>query len=108
MPFIDTSGIEERERLPGWRGRIFSSANMTFATCRFEAGAEIHLHHHPTEEVWQVIEGDLEIRIGEEVRKAGPGMAAIVPADTPHAVVALSDGVAMVADWPVREDMGPR
>ena len=105
MPFIDTRGIEEHERLPGWRGRIFRSANMTFATWRFAAGAEIHAHHHPAEEVWQVLEGELEIRIGEEVRRAGPGMAAIVPADTPHAVVALSDGVAMVADWPVREDM---
>ena len=107
MPFVDTNEIGELERRPGWRGRIFQSSNMTFATWRFAAGAEIHPHHHPQEEVWQVLEGELEIRIGAETRTAGPGMAAIVPADTEHAVVALSDGIAMVADWPVREDLGP-
>ena len=107
MPFVDTRGIAEFERLPGWRGRIFQSPSMTFATWRFAAGAEIHAHHHPQEEVWQVLEGELAIRIGEEVRTAGPGMAAIVPGGTEHQVTALSDGVAMVADWPVREDLGP-
>lgn len=107
MPFVDSNRIEENERLPGWRGRIFQSPSMTFATWRFSAGAEIPAHHHPQEEVWQVLEGELEIRIGEETSTAGPGMAAIVPAGTEHRVVALSDGVAMVADWPLREDLGP-
>ena len=107
MPFVDTKQIEEYERLPGWHGRIFESPNMTFATWRFAAGAEIHEHQHAQEEVWQVLEGELEISIGGETRRAGPGMAAIVPGDTPHRVVALSDGLAMVADWPVRKDLGP-
>ena len=107
MPFVDTGQIEEYERLPGWWGRIFQSPSMTFATWRFAAGAAIHEHHHPQEEVWQVLEGELEINIGGETRRAGPGMAAIVPADTPHSVLALTDGRAMVADWPVRKDMAP-
>ena len=105
MPFVETAAIEEYERLPGWHGRIFQSPSMTFATWLFSAGAEIHAHHHEQEEVWQVLEGELEVTIGGETRRAGPGMAAIVPADTPHRVVALTDGVAMVADWPLREDM---
>jgi hypothetical protein len=33
-------------------------------------------------------------------------MAAIVPADTPHSVVARTDGFAIVADYPLRPDMG--
>jgi quercetin dioxygenase-like cupin family protein len=107
MPFVDTGEIEEHEQLPGWHGRIFQSPSMTFATWRFSAGAEIHRHHHPQEEVWQILEGELEISIGGETRRAGPSMAAIVPAGTEHRVVALTDGVAMVADWPLREDLGP-
>ena len=105
MPFVDTAAIEEYERLPGWHGRIFQSPSMTFATWRFRAGAEIHAHHHEQEEVWQVLEGELEVTIGGETRRAGPGMAAIVPADTLHSVRALSDGRAMVVDWPLRDDM---
>ena len=106
MPFVDTRKIEEYERLPGWNGRIFSSPSMTFADWRFAAGASIHAHHHDQEEVWQVIEGELEI-IGEETKRAGPGMAAIVPAGTEHEVVALSDGRALVVDWPLRPEMAP-
>src|SRR5262245_22925681 len=105
MPFVDTRALPEHERRPGWRGRVFHSPNMTFATWRFAAGASIHEHSHSQEEVWQVLEGELEISIGGETMRAVPGMAAIVPADTPHKVVALSDGVAIVADWPVRPGM---
>jgi hypothetical protein len=78
VPFVDKREIEEFERLPGWHGRIFSSPNMTFAEWRFTAGARIHEHHHVQEEVWQILEGELEISIGGETRRAGPGMAAIV------------------------------
>ena len=104
MPFLDTRAIEPYERRPGWRGRTFHSPSMTFANWEFDAGAWIHEHHHPQEEVWQVIEGELEVTIGGETQIAGPGMAAIVPADTPHSVRALTDGKAMVVDWPLRED----
>jgi quercetin dioxygenase-like cupin family protein len=102
MPFIDTKDIAVRERLPGWRGRIFSSPSMTFAHWDFDAGSTIHEHHHEQEEVWHVLEGDLEVTIGEETRVAGPGMVAVVPPDTPHHVRALSDGKAIVADFPLR------
>ena len=104
MPFLDTHEIEPYERRPGWRGRTFHSPSMTFANWEFDAGSTIHEHHHPQEEVWQVIEGELEVTIGGETQVAGPGMVAIVPADTPHSVRALTDGKAMVVDWPLRDD----
>ena len=103
MPFIDTHEIAAVEKRPGWRGRIFSSPSMTFAHWDFTAGAAIHEHGHPQEEVWHIIEGELEVTIAGETRRAGPGMVAIVPAETTHSVVALTDGKAIVADWPLRE-----
>lgn len=103
MPFIDTTALEAKEKRPGWVGRIFHSAHMTFAHWDFAAGATIHEHGHPQEEVWHILEGELEITIGAETRRAGPGMVAIVPAQTPHSVRALSDGKASVVDWPLRE-----
>ena len=104
MPFVDTAEIAPHERRPGWKGRTFHSPSMTFAHWDFTAGADIHEHHHPQEEVWQVIEGELQVTVGGETRVAGPGMVAIVPANTPHSVVALTDGRAIVTDWPVRKD----
>jgi quercetin dioxygenase-like cupin family protein len=35
---------------------------------------------------------------------ARPGVVAIVPPNTPHSVVALSDGRAIVIDYPLRSD----
>ena len=104
MPFLDTTQIEPYERRPGWRGRTFHSPSMTFAHWAFDAGATIHEHSHPQEEVWQVILGELEVTVGDETRVAGPGMVAIVPGGVTHAVRALTDGKAIVTDWPVRPD----
>ena len=105
-PFLDTSDLPVEERRPGWRGRYFSSPSMTFANWEFAAGSDIHEHSHPQEEVWQIIEGTLQITVGGVTQVAGPGMVAIVPAHTPHSVVALTDGRAHVVDWPLREGFG--
>jgi quercetin dioxygenase-like cupin family protein len=103
MPFIDTSALTVIERRPGWRGRIFHSPSMTFAHYDFAQGSSIQAHFHPQEEVWQVIEGKLEITIGEVTQVAGPGWAGIVPPKVPHAVKALTSGKAIVVDYPLRE-----
>lgn len=100
MAFVDTSKLPVVERRPGWRGRSFNSPSMTFAHDDFDAGSTIHEHRHPQEEVWEIIEGELEIAIDGVTRRAGPGVATIVPPDTRHAVRALTDGKAIVIDYP--------
>jgi quercetin dioxygenase-like cupin family protein len=106
MPVIDTADLRVLEKRPGWRGRIIHSANMTFAHWEFDAGSDIHAHDHIQEEVWHVIEGRLEMIIGDERWVAGPGMVAIVPPHTSHSVKALTSGKAIVADFPLRPDLG--
>jgi quercetin dioxygenase-like cupin family protein len=106
MPLVDTSTLRIIERLPGWRARVFSSASMTFAHYAFDAGSTIHEHHHAQEEVWNVIEGELELTIDGVVQRAGPGLVAIVPPNTPHSVRALSDGRAIIVDHPPRPEFG--
>src|SRR5208282_3097174 len=102
MPFIDTSELKTIERLPGWKGRYFDSYNMTFGHYVFAAGSKIHEHSHPNEEVWNVIEGQLEVTIGNESRLAGPGCVAVVPPNTFHSVRAISNGRAIVVDHALR------
>lgn len=103
MPFVDVSNLEEIERRPGWRGRFFDSPSMSFVLYEFDAGASIHQHAHDQEEVWHVLEGELEVTIGKETQRAGPGSIAIAPANTAHKVVALTNGKAMIVDYPLRE-----
>ncbi len=106
MPLIDTSELKVIERLPGWRARIFNSASMTFAHYEFDAGSTIHAHSHEQEEVWNVIEGELEVTIDGVAQVARSGVVAIVPPDTRHSVRALTDGRAIIVDHPLRWDVG--
>src|SRR5438045_4372903 len=79
MPFVDTSSLRVIERLPGWHGRYFHSPSITFAHYDFVRGSSIHEHFHPQEEVYEVVEGELEITIDGVTEVARPGMVAIVP-----------------------------
>jgi quercetin dioxygenase-like cupin family protein len=106
MPFVDTTKLKVIERLPGWHGRYFHSPSMTFAHYDFGRGASIHEHFHPQEEVWQVIEGEVEMTIDGVVRIARAGMVGIVPANVRHSVRALTDGRAIIVDYPLRPEFG--
>jgi quercetin dioxygenase-like cupin family protein len=106
MPFVDTTKLNVIERLPGWHGRYFHSPSMTFAHYDFERGASIHEHFHPQEEVWQVIEGEVEMTIDGVVQIARGGIVGIVPANVRHSVRALTDGRAIIVDYPVRPEFG--
>jgi len=104
MPFVDTSQLDVLERLPGWYGRYFHSSSMTFAHYEFVRGASIHEHFHPQEEVYEVIEGELELIIDGVAEIARPGVVGIVPANVRHSVRALTDGRAIIVDHPLRRD----
>jgi quercetin dioxygenase-like cupin family protein len=93
-------------RLPGWKGRYFHTASMTFAHYDFAAGSSIHAHQHPEEEVYEVIDGELEVTIDGISQIAKPGVVAIVPGNARHSVRALSDGRLIVVDHPSRPDFG--
>ena len=108
MPFVDTSTLEVVERLPGWHGRYFDSSSMTFAHYDFKRGSSIHEHFHPQEEVYEVIEGELELTIDGVKQVARPGLVGIVPSNVRHSVKALTDGRAIIVDYPLRTDMGER
>ena len=106
MAIVDTAELKVVQRLPGWRGRSFNSPSMTFVHYEFDAGASIHEHHHEQEEVWNVIEGELEVIIDGVAQVAKAGMVAITPPNTRHSVRALTAGRAIVVDTPLRWDLG--
>jgi hypothetical protein len=41
MPFVDISGLDVIERLPGWFGRYFQSENIIVAHYDFRRGSSI-------------------------------------------------------------------
>jgi quercetin dioxygenase-like cupin family protein len=106
MPFIDTSALEVVERLPGWYGRYFHSPSMSFAHYDFKSGSSIHEHSHSQEEVYEVIEGELELTIDGVKRVVRLGVVGIVPSNVRHSVKAPTDGRAIIVDYPLRREVG--
>ena len=70
------------------------------------AGADVHRHHHPQEEVFHVLDGELEVSIGDETRMVRPGDAAVVPSEVEHSARAITDCRVIVADSPTRDSVG--
>jgi quercetin dioxygenase-like cupin family protein len=103
MPFVDTNKLKIAERLPGWHGCYFHCPTMSFAHYDFKRGSSIHEHFHPQEEVYEVIEGELEVTI-DGLWQARAGLVAIVPANARHSIRAATDGRVIVVDCPRRPD----
>ena len=106
MPFIDTRALRVAEPRAGWKGRFFHSDHMTFAYYSVTAGASIHEHSRANDEVWNVIEGELEVTIAGETRALRAGGAAVVPPNTLHSVKAITAVRAIVVDYPTRRSIG--
>ncbi len=107
MSFVDSHDLPARQPLAGWNGRFFHSENMTFVYYDVDADAvPIHEHHHPEEEVWHVVEGEIAITLEGVEHVAGPGCAAIVPSNTRHSARPLGAARAIVVDHPVRGSVG--
>src|SRR5260370_33019377 len=105
MPFVDPSTLRVIERLPGWHGRYFHSPSMTFAHYDFARGSSIHEHFHPQEEVYEVVEGELEVTIDGVTQTPQADMEPIDPSNVPPSVKALTDGRAIIADYPLSHDL---
>ncbi|HWE83801.1 MAG TPA: cupin domain-containing protein [Terracidiphilus sp.] len=105
MAIVEISRLPEIERLPGWRGRFFHSEHMTVAHYEFTHGSTIHEHQHPQEEIYHVLEGELELTVEGVTEVARAGLAAIVPGNARHSARALTDGRVLIVDSPRREDV---
>jgi mannose-6-phosphate isomerase-like protein (cupin superfamily) len=54
-------------------------------------GPPLHLHRNE-DEVWYVLDGDFEMRIGEHSVPATPGSVVFGPKGVPHQYIKLSEG----------------
>lgn len=103
--FIDLARLPVIEPAPGCRLRTPFANHLMLSYLEMDEGAEIPLHSHPHEQGGILLEGKLQLTIGEETRTVEPGSLFLIESDVPHRAVAV-DGPALVLDVfsPVRED----
>lgn len=105
MPFIDIDDYAPVELAPGARVRTPYGRHVMMSYLELDEGAVVPEHHHPHEQAGMLLEGEIELTIGDETRLCRPGGMFIIPPNTPHRAVAVN-GPALVLDIfsPVRED----
>jgi mannose-6-phosphate isomerase-like protein (cupin superfamily) len=107
MPFVDTADVDPRSPLPGWSGRFVDGENLTVVHWQINDGAHpLHEHEHMQEEIWNVVEGEIEIKINGVAQTAGPGCVALIPPNTRHSARPLGPASVIVIDYPKREPFG--
>jgi unsaturated pyranuronate lyase len=70
-----------------------------------EPHQQVPRHQHPHEQLGVMLEGALELTLGDETRLLRPGDAYTIPPDLPHSARTLDEGcVVLDVFTPVRED----
>lgn len=95
--FHGLEGLPQREIFPGVRIRIVAGARLMLSVVDLDQDAEVPTHRHPHEQAGVVLAGGLEMWIGDERRRLGPGDVYLVAGGTPHGARAVG-GAARVLD----------
>ncbi|HVX14332.1 MAG TPA: cupin domain-containing protein [Pirellulales bacterium] len=83
-PFTTIDGSEIRELLAH---RNSSIRQQSLAEARLPPGASTTPHYHPhTEEIYYILVGSGQMRLGEETRQVGPGDAIAIPPGSIHQI----------------------
>lgn len=89
--FISFKNMDLQEPLPGAFFTSFQTQHLTVAYTDMKTGAVIPLHHHPEEAVDIILNGTLEMQIGDRTDTLTHGMMSWVPSNVPHQAKAVTD-----------------
>lgn len=96
--------IKAKELVSGITGYYIHGDSMTFGFVELKAGSSVPMHQHEQEQITYIIEGELDMVIGGKACLLTAGMYYVIPSDTPHSAVAITDCKVIDAFCPVRED----
>ncbi|MGH2348194.1 MAG: cupin domain-containing protein [bacterium] len=97
--------LPEREMRRGVHMRLLAGDALMFSVVRFEPHATVPTHQHSHEQIGYVIEGELELWVGDDRRTLRAGDMYTIASGVPHgAETGDATCVVMDAFTPLRED----
>ena len=101
MPIVDHNELPETPWRPNYRkwditrpGDGTTSTRLSYAIIGQGAGAP--LHYHEEDEAIVVLEGTLEVRLGDQVHRVGADHTLLVPPGAPHGFTSVGSVPARV------------
>lgn len=77
---------------PGITLRQLSGEKLMLCAVELEPNAVLPTHSHPHEQGGIILDGDLELTVGDEIRRLGPGDGFVIPGGVEHSAVAGPNG----------------
>ncbi len=84
MGFWDLKTLKLDEFRPGIRSKLESGSNLTMAFMEIAPSKEGFAHDHPFDQCGVVIEGEIEMSVGEEKKLLSPMETYFIPAGVKH------------------------
>lgn len=100
--FITLSELPSQEAIKDAFLSALHTENFSIAYTDMKAGATIPLHEHPEEAIDIVLDGILEMQIGESFNTLNKGMISVVPSNIPHRARAMSNCRVITIFYPKR------
>jgi quercetin dioxygenase-like cupin family protein len=96
--------VTPKQLAPGLTGYYAHGSSITFGLIEIKAGSDLSQHQHPHEQITYVLEGQLDMIIGGTHCSLTAGMYYVIPSNTPHGAIAVTDCKIIDVFNPVRED----
>lgn len=103
-PIIDLSSLEYFNPFDGLKAKLIHTDTQTFSFWKIKKGAVLPRHRHINEQVSIVTKGRLAFTIDDITTNMEPGMVAVIPPNTDHSAVALTDVEVTDVFYPIRDD----
>jgi quercetin dioxygenase-like cupin family protein len=96
--------ITVRELRPGFFGKFIHGDKGTVTIWDIKKGSVLETHQHLHEQITYVLEGELEMIIGNEKYLFTAGMTHVISSSLPHSAIALTDVKVIDFFSPARDD----
>ena len=84
--------------------RLIAGDQCMLVVWQMKAGAHAAAHRHPHEQIFWMLKGKMEFRLGDERRTCGPGDIAVIPGGVEHEAWFPEDTEVVDIFAPPRED----
>jgi len=103
--FYDYAAIQRKELAPGVSLRAMWGEKVMMSMVEISPNSVVPNHSHPHEQAGIVVQGEVDMTIGDETKRLRPGDAYVIPGGVEHNLVA-NEGWSLVWDIfsPPREE----
>ena len=102
--FITTKALPDFKIIAGYTAKMIHTNQLTVMHVTVEVGHALPEHQHPHEQITNVISGEFEMTVDGVTKVCRAGDAVVIPGNTPHSGIALTDCKLIDVFNPPRED----